>query len=154
MDLLHQMGPDTVVITSSDLPSRLGDRFLVSLGSQRIGERVCVCVSLGNQRICVHVCLIESVRERESVCVSVCVCLCVCVCVCVLLRVVCVCVCVSVCVCLCVCVSVCVCLCVSVCVCEEAGSLRAVVAVACHSKETAVPNRPREALTQRGRYRC
>ncbi|CAB1328035.1 unnamed protein product, partial [Coregonus sp. 'balchen'] len=35
MDLLHKMGPDTVVITSSDLPSRLGDRFLVSLGSQR-----------------------------------------------------------------------------------------------------------------------
>lgn len=37
MDLLHAMGPDTVVITSSDLPSRLGDRFLVSLGSQRHG---------------------------------------------------------------------------------------------------------------------
>uniref|UniRef100_A0A8C5F946 Pyridoxal kinase n=1 Tax=Gadus morhua TaxID=8049 RepID=A0A8C5F946_GADMO len=35
MDLLHAMGPDTVVITSSDLPSRLGDQFLVSLGSQR-----------------------------------------------------------------------------------------------------------------------
>ncbi|KAJ3610860.1 hypothetical protein NHX12_022950, partial [Muraenolepis orangiensis] len=35
MDLLHAMGPDTVVITSSDLPSRLGDKFLVSLGSQR-----------------------------------------------------------------------------------------------------------------------
>ncbi|XP_040923514.1 pyridoxal kinase-like isoform X1 [Betta splendens] len=35
MDLLHAMGPDTVVITSSNLPSRLGDRFLVSLGSQR-----------------------------------------------------------------------------------------------------------------------
>uniref|UniRef100_A0A674N423 Pyridoxal kinase n=1 Tax=Takifugu rubripes TaxID=31033 RepID=A0A674N423_TAKRU len=35
MDLLHAMGPDTVVITSSDLPARLGDRFLVSLGSQR-----------------------------------------------------------------------------------------------------------------------
>ncbi|XP_034754349.1 pyridoxal kinase-like [Etheostoma cragini] len=38
MDLLHAMGPDTVVITSSDLPSRLGDRFLVSLGSQRHGR--------------------------------------------------------------------------------------------------------------------
>uniref|UniRef100_A0A8C1VGK1 Pyridoxal kinase n=1 Tax=Cyprinus carpio TaxID=7962 RepID=A0A8C1VGK1_CYPCA len=36
MDLLHKMGPDTVVITSSDLPPRLGDRFLVSFGSQRI----------------------------------------------------------------------------------------------------------------------
>lgn len=49
MDLLHAMGPDTVVITSSDLPSRLGDRFLVSLGSQRHGTRrvnwrACVCV--------------------------------------------------------------------------------------------------------------
>lgn len=40
MDLLHKMGPDTVVITSSDLPPRLGDRFLVSFGSQRI----CKCV--------------------------------------------------------------------------------------------------------------
>ena len=39
MDLLHAMGPDTVVITSSDLPPRLGDRFLVSLGSQRHGRR-------------------------------------------------------------------------------------------------------------------
>uniref|UniRef100_A0A3B5K8E7 Pyridoxal kinase n=1 Tax=Takifugu rubripes TaxID=31033 RepID=A0A3B5K8E7_TAKRU len=38
MDLLHAMGPDTVVITSSDLPARLGDRFLVSLGSQRHGN--------------------------------------------------------------------------------------------------------------------
>lgn len=42
------MGPDTVVITSSDLPSRLGERFLVSLGSQRhgpSGQPVCiVCV--------------------------------------------------------------------------------------------------------------
>ncbi|KAG7467285.1 hypothetical protein MATL_G00151740 [Megalops atlanticus] len=35
MDLLHNMGPDTVVITSSDLPSRLGDNYLVALGSQR-----------------------------------------------------------------------------------------------------------------------
>uniref|UniRef100_A0A3B3REB2 Pyridoxal kinase n=1 Tax=Paramormyrops kingsleyae TaxID=1676925 RepID=A0A3B3REB2_9TELE len=35
MDLLHKMGPDTVVITSSDLPSHRGDRFLVALGSQR-----------------------------------------------------------------------------------------------------------------------
>ena len=43
MDLLHKMGPDTVVITSSDLPSRLGDRFLVSLGSQRTGTCACVC---------------------------------------------------------------------------------------------------------------
>lgn len=45
MDLLHAMGPDTVVITSSDLPSRLGDRFLVSLGSQRKGTRHAPCAS-------------------------------------------------------------------------------------------------------------
>uniref|UniRef100_UPI00398EADAB pyridoxal kinase-like n=1 Tax=Pristiophorus japonicus TaxID=55135 RepID=UPI00398EADAB len=35
MDVLHAMGPDTVVITSSDLPSALGDGYLVTLGSQR-----------------------------------------------------------------------------------------------------------------------
>ncbi|XP_053483463.1 pyridoxal (pyridoxine, vitamin B6) kinase a [Ictalurus furcatus] len=34
MDLLHAMGPDTVVITSSDLLSSLGDQYLVVLGSQ------------------------------------------------------------------------------------------------------------------------
>ncbi|KAK2849782.1 hypothetical protein Q7C36_008565 [Tachysurus vachellii] len=34
MDLLHAMGPDTVVITSSDLLSPLGDQYLVALGSQ------------------------------------------------------------------------------------------------------------------------
>uniref|UniRef100_A0A6Q2XZ34 Pyridoxal kinase n=1 Tax=Esox lucius TaxID=8010 RepID=A0A6Q2XZ34_ESOLU len=36
MDLLHQMGPDTVVLTSTDLPSPRGDQFLVALGSQKI----------------------------------------------------------------------------------------------------------------------
>ncbi|XP_072115929.1 pyridoxal kinase-like isoform X2 [Mobula birostris] len=35
MDVLHEMGPDTVVITSSDLPSQLGSNYLVTLGSQR-----------------------------------------------------------------------------------------------------------------------
>ncbi|KAJ8350900.1 hypothetical protein SKAU_G00260300 [Synaphobranchus kaupii] len=35
MELLHNMGPDTVVITSSDLPSQMGEQFLVALGSQR-----------------------------------------------------------------------------------------------------------------------
>ncbi|KAM9486388.1 pyridoxal (pyridoxine, vitamin B6) kinase a [Clarias gariepinus] len=34
MDLLHAMGPDTVVITSSDLLSPLGDQYLVALGSK------------------------------------------------------------------------------------------------------------------------
>ncbi|XP_028623781.1 pyridoxal kinase isoform X1 [Grammomys surdaster] len=36
MDLLHGMGPDTVVITSSDLPSPQGKDYLIALGSQRI----------------------------------------------------------------------------------------------------------------------
>ncbi|XP_067299490.1 pyridoxal (pyridoxine, vitamin B6) kinase a [Pseudorasbora parva] len=35
MNMLHSMGPDTVVITSSDLPSPLGDQYLVALGSQK-----------------------------------------------------------------------------------------------------------------------
>ncbi|AWP12894.1 Pyridoxal kinase [Scophthalmus maximus] len=36
MDLLHAMGPETVVLTSTDLPSKHGDQFLVALGSQII----------------------------------------------------------------------------------------------------------------------
>lgn len=36
MDVLHSMGPDTVVITSSDLPSARGSDYLTALGSQRI----------------------------------------------------------------------------------------------------------------------
>ncbi|XP_073660664.1 pyridoxal kinase isoform X2 [Tursiops truncatus] len=39
MDVLHAMGPDTVVITSSDLPSARGSGYLIALGSQR--TRVC-----------------------------------------------------------------------------------------------------------------
>ncbi|KAK7904899.1 hypothetical protein WMY93_017506 [Mugilogobius chulae] len=35
MDLLHKMGPETVVLTSTDLPSSRGDQFLVTLGSQK-----------------------------------------------------------------------------------------------------------------------
>lgn len=38
MDLLHKMGPETVVLTSTDLPSKQGDQFLVALGSQRSGK--------------------------------------------------------------------------------------------------------------------
>lgn len=34
MDVLHAMGPDTVVITSSDLPSPHGSDHLIALGSQ------------------------------------------------------------------------------------------------------------------------
>ncbi|XP_034430489.1 pyridoxal kinase-like [Hippoglossus hippoglossus] len=36
MELLHKMGPDIVVLTSTDLPSKHGDQFLVALGSQKI----------------------------------------------------------------------------------------------------------------------
>lgn len=36
MDMLHAMGPDTVVITSSDLPSSRGSDYLIALGSQRM----------------------------------------------------------------------------------------------------------------------
>ncbi|XP_021580941.2 pyridoxal kinase isoform X1 [Ictidomys tridecemlineatus] len=36
MDVLHAMGPDTVVITSSDLPSSRGSDYLIALGSQRM----------------------------------------------------------------------------------------------------------------------
>ncbi|XP_003798128.1 pyridoxal kinase [Otolemur garnettii] len=35
MDVLHSMGPNTVVITSSDLPSSRGSDYLMALGSQR-----------------------------------------------------------------------------------------------------------------------
>lgn len=38
MDLLHKMGPETVVLTSTDLPSKHGDQYLVALGSQKIGN--------------------------------------------------------------------------------------------------------------------
>ncbi|XP_069554736.1 pyridoxal kinase-like isoform X2 [Brachyistius frenatus] len=36
MDLLHKMGPETVVLTSTDLTSKQGDQFLVAFGSQKI----------------------------------------------------------------------------------------------------------------------
>ncbi|XP_034042473.1 pyridoxal kinase-like [Thalassophryne amazonica] len=36
MDLLHQMGPETVVLTNTDVPSAEGDNFLVAFGSQTI----------------------------------------------------------------------------------------------------------------------
>ncbi|KAK2906239.1 pyridoxal kinase-like [Channa argus] len=47
MDLLHKMGPKTVVLTSTDLPSKHGDQFLVALGSQKIdgtntSQKICM----------------------------------------------------------------------------------------------------------------
>ncbi|XP_071988484.1 pyridoxal kinase-like, partial [Engystomops pustulosus] len=39
MDTLHSLGPNTVVITSSDLPASRGSDYLITLGSQRrVGE--------------------------------------------------------------------------------------------------------------------
>uniref|UniRef100_A0A8C6XMJ2 Pyridoxal kinase n=1 Tax=Naja naja TaxID=35670 RepID=A0A8C6XMJ2_NAJNA len=35
MDMLHNMGPETVVITSSDLQAPSGNDYLIALGSQR-----------------------------------------------------------------------------------------------------------------------
>ncbi|XP_020829542.1 pyridoxal kinase [Phascolarctos cinereus] len=35
MDILHSMGPETVVITSSDLPASSGNNYLIVLGSQK-----------------------------------------------------------------------------------------------------------------------
>lgn len=35
MDMLHAMGPETVVITSSDLQAPLGNDYLIALGSHR-----------------------------------------------------------------------------------------------------------------------
>lgn len=35
MDMLHSLGPNTVVITSSDLPASRGPEYLVTMGSQR-----------------------------------------------------------------------------------------------------------------------
>ncbi|KAG9473011.1 pyridoxal kinase [Eleutherodactylus coqui] len=39
MDMLHSLGPSTVVITSSELPASRGSDYLITLGSQRrVGE--------------------------------------------------------------------------------------------------------------------
>uniref|UniRef100_A0A3Q0RW49 Pyridoxal kinase n=1 Tax=Amphilophus citrinellus TaxID=61819 RepID=A0A3Q0RW49_AMPCI len=59
MDLLHKMGPETVVLTSTDLPSKQGDQFLVALGSQKISK-----VSDGtntDQKICMDIPKIDAV---------------------------------------------------------------------------------------------
>ncbi|XP_029315495.1 pyridoxal kinase-like [Cottoperca gobio] len=58
MDLLHKMGPETVVLTSTDLPSKCGDQFLVALGSQKIvkpdGTKT-------NQKICMDIPKVDAV---------------------------------------------------------------------------------------------
>lgn len=59
MDLLHKMGPETVVLTSTDLPSKHGDQFLVALGSQKIGK---VPDQLSPDRTFIYCCLEDILR--------------------------------------------------------------------------------------------
>ncbi|XP_033469803.1 pyridoxal kinase-like [Epinephelus lanceolatus] len=58
MDLLHKMGPETVVLTSTDLPSKRGDQFLVALGSQKI---VKPDRSNTSQKICMDIPKVDAV---------------------------------------------------------------------------------------------
>uniref|UniRef100_A0A3Q2QK91 Pyridoxal kinase n=1 Tax=Fundulus heteroclitus TaxID=8078 RepID=A0A3Q2QK91_FUNHE len=55
MDLLHEMGPDTVVLTSTDLPSKHGDQFLVALGSQKTNG------TSSSQKICMDIPQVDAV---------------------------------------------------------------------------------------------
>uniref|UniRef100_A0A672IWZ3 Pyridoxal kinase n=2 Tax=Salarias fasciatus TaxID=181472 RepID=A0A672IWZ3_SALFA len=58
MDLLHKMGPETVVLTSTDLPSKRGDQFLVALGSQKIAKPD---GTNSNQKICMDIPKVDAV---------------------------------------------------------------------------------------------
>uniref|UniRef100_A0A4X1TDE8 Pyridoxal kinase n=1 Tax=Sus scrofa TaxID=9823 RepID=A0A4X1TDE8_PIG len=58
MDMLHAMGPDTVVITSSDLPSPRGKDYLIALGSQRTRSPD---GSVATQRIRMEICKVDAV---------------------------------------------------------------------------------------------
>ncbi|XP_049566370.1 pyridoxal kinase isoform X1 [Orcinus orca] len=58
MDVLHAMGPDTVVITSSDLPSARGSGYLIALGSQRTRTPD---GSVVTQRIRMEMCKVDAV---------------------------------------------------------------------------------------------
>ncbi|XP_068185328.1 pyridoxal kinase-like [Antennarius striatus] len=58
MDLLHDMGPDTVVLTSTELPSEHGDDFLVALGSQKIMQPDGTIIS---QKICMDIPKVDAV---------------------------------------------------------------------------------------------
>ncbi|KAM4796390.1 pyridoxal kinase [Rhinophrynus dorsalis] len=58
MDMLHSLGPNTVVITSSDLPASQGEDFLITLGSQRrVGEDG----RTHTQRICLELPRVDAV---------------------------------------------------------------------------------------------
>uniref|UniRef100_A0A8C6TZK7 Pyridoxal kinase n=1 Tax=Neogobius melanostomus TaxID=47308 RepID=A0A8C6TZK7_9GOBI len=58
MDLLHKMGPETVVLTSTDLPSTRGDQFLVALGSQKI---IKPDGTIWTQKICMDIPKVDAV---------------------------------------------------------------------------------------------
>ncbi|KAM4558118.1 pyridoxal kinase-like [Odontesthes bonariensis] len=58
MDLLHEMGPDTVVLTSTDLLSKLGEQFLVALGSQKI---IKPDGTITSQKICLDIPKVDAV---------------------------------------------------------------------------------------------
>uniref|UniRef100_A0A8C5DWE2 Pyridoxal kinase n=1 Tax=Gouania willdenowi TaxID=441366 RepID=A0A8C5DWE2_GOUWI len=58
MDLLHKMGPETVVLTSTDLLSKHGDKFLVALGSQKLTKPD---GTNSNQKICMDIPKVDAV---------------------------------------------------------------------------------------------
>uniref|UniRef100_A0A1A8HWM5 Pyridoxal kinase n=1 Tax=Nothobranchius kuhntae TaxID=321403 RepID=A0A1A8HWM5_NOTKU len=58
MDLLHKMGPEKVVLTSTDLPSKQGDQFLVAFGSQNIRKPDGTSIS---QKICLDIPKVDAV---------------------------------------------------------------------------------------------
>uniref|UniRef100_A0A3B5JUT4 Pyridoxal kinase n=1 Tax=Takifugu rubripes TaxID=31033 RepID=A0A3B5JUT4_TAKRU len=58
MELLHKMGPGTVVLTSTDLPSKQGGKFLVALGSQKT---VKPDGSKTSQKICMDIPKVDAV---------------------------------------------------------------------------------------------
>lgn len=58
MDLLHKMGPRNVVLTSTNLPSKHGDKFLVALGSQKMAL---ADGTTSNQKICMDIPKVDAV---------------------------------------------------------------------------------------------
>ncbi|KAM3935770.1 pyridoxal kinase [Leptodactylus fuscus] len=58
MDMLHSLGPNTVVITSSDLPASQGSEYLITLGSQR---RVAADGQTQTLRICLELPRVDAV---------------------------------------------------------------------------------------------
>lgn len=68
MELLHKMGPGTVVLTSTDLPSKQGDKFLVALGSQKTGMlvRLSTPCGLGRSSSAAQLCVVLLVKPDGS----------------------------------------------------------------------------------------